>query len=298
MCFRYTDASRYVAGGLRACRVCADGFDACGECGTLLPEGVDCDGCRPDGRVWNYSYKPNPRFFGSGRHRLFLGAELEIIVPDDTYAECVDTVCDRVGRLAYLKRDASIEPRGFELVTHPMDYRFAIEEFPWPLLGELSDLGCQSDDRVGLHVHASRAGFSSPAHIYRWAKLVYRNESHTVALARRRSDYAGFSPAARARVKDSAKGDLRRFGLDRFQAINPHPRHTLELRVFAGSLDPQRVQAALAFTAASIEYTRGLTTADVVRRDGWAWSRFTAWVDYHPEYAPLSAEMEALECAC
>ncbi|MGF6886708.1 hypothetical protein ABIA39_004518 [Nocardia sp. GAS34] len=246
--------------------------------------------------MWNYSYKPDPRFFGAGP--LFLGMELEIVVPQECYQDCVEVVGDRVGSLVYLKRDSSIHPVGFELVSHPMDYRFAMQEFPWPLLGELAEMGCVSDEGVGLHVHASRAGFTSPAHIYRWAKLVYRNESDAVALARRRSPYAEFWPDARARIKDSAKGDLCRFGPNRHHAINPHPRHTLELRVFAGSLQIQQVQAALAFTAASIEYTRGLTAADVVHRDGWAWSRFTDWVRERAEYAPLTAELEALACAC
>ncbi|WP_280335035.1 hypothetical protein [Nocardia wallacei] len=247
--------------------------------------------------MWEYDYKPNPLFFGTGP--LYLGMELEIIVPRRVYGECTDLAGERLGSLAYLKADSSIRPLGFELVTHPMAYSYALERFPWHLLGELADLGCESDARVGLHVHASRAGFDSPAHIYRWAKLLYRNESQTVAVARRRSDrYAGFSAAARARIRDSAKGDLHRFGLDKYQAINPLPRHTLELRVFAGSLDPRVVQAALAFTTASIEYTRTLTSADVLHHGGWSWPRFTAWVHDRPEYAPLTAEWEDLACAC
>ncbi|MGV9678838.1 hypothetical protein ACWDSJ_26440 [Nocardia sp. NPDC003482] len=292
-----TTDSRYVSGGPRVCPSCAERYQRCEFCGTLLPDFADCGECSLSARVRNYSYKPDPRFFGSGP--VFLGWELEIIVPSERFNDAVNTASEQLGRLAYLKHDSSIQPLGFELVTHPMDYSFAMERFPWPLLAELGELGCESDARVGLHVHVSRAGFSSPAHIFRWAKFVYRNESHTVALARRRCNaYAGFSPTARARIKDSAKGDMHRFGLDRYQAINPLPRHTLEVRVFAGSLDPLHVRAALGFTAATVEYTRALRASDVLHHAGWEWPRFAVWVREHPEYAPLWAQMEDLACAC
>ncbi|MEV6096173.1 amidoligase family protein [Nocardia sp. NPDC051981] len=285
-----------MSGGSRVCTHCAQNYRPCEQCGTLLPDRTDCENCGSAGRIWNYNYKPDPRFFGHGP--VFLGLELEIIVPHHNYDACAATVGEHVRDLAYLKHDSSIEPLGFELVTHPMDYQFAIEHFPWPLLERLTELGCRSDHSVGIHVHVSRNGFDSAAHIFRWAKLIYRNESQTVALARRRSRYAVFSPIARERVKHTAKDDLRRYGMNRYQAINPHPRKSLELRVFAGSLGPQQVQAALAFVAASVEYTRTLTSTDVVRHGGWDWEQFTAWVSQREEYAPLRAEMEALACAC
>ncbi|MFI9504190.1 hypothetical protein [Nocardia sp. NPDC052566] len=254
-----------------------------------------CDCCAHPSRVWSYGYKPDPRFHGTGP--LYLGMELEIIVPDSRYSECVAVASDHLGGLGYLKHDSSIRPSGFELVTHPMSYRHAIDHFPWPMLAALRGLGCRTDSSVGLHVHASRDGFDSPAHVYRWMKLLYRNESAVTTLARRRSRYAPFDRAARARVKDTAKGHRPGVGLDRHQAINPYPRSTFELRVFASSLDSRCVQAALALTVASIEYTRGLRVADV-RAGGWEWSRFAAWVAHHPDYQPLAAEMEDLACAC
>ncbi|WP_228835251.1 amidoligase family protein [Nocardia abscessus] len=294
-CSRYSATSRYVSGGHRACGRCVDRFDSCPDCGTLTRRGRSCE-CRIHREhVWHYSYKPDPRFHGEGP--LYLGMELEVIVPDHRYSEAVSVVGDHLGRLGYLKQDSSIHPTGFELVTHPMSYRYAIERFPWPLLGALEELDCETDSTVGLHVHASRDGFDSPAHVYRWMKLLYRNESAVSTLARRRSPYAPFDRTARARVKDTAKGPQHAVGLARNQAINPYPRKTLELRVFASSLDVVRVQAALAFTAASIDYTRRLRVSDV-RAGGWDWARFAAWVHTQPDYQPLWAQMEDLACAC
>lgn len=295
-CNRYSASSRYLSGGFRVCPRCAETrYSPCQVCETLLRENGSCDLCAHPRRVRSYSYKPDPRFHGAGP--LYLGLELEVIVPEHRYDTAVATATTQLGRLGYLKNDSSIQPTGFEIVTHPLSYPFAVEHFPWPLLSELDELGCRTDATVGLHVHASRAGFDSPAHIYRWMKLLYRNEGEVCVLARRRSRYAPFDRAARARARDTAKDHKHALGLDRYQAINPHPRHTLELRIFAGSLDVGQVQAALAFTAASIDYTRTLRIPDI-QAGAWEWGAFAAWVADRPEYASLTAEMGALACAC
>lgn len=70
-----------------------------------------------------------------------------------------------------------------------------------------------------------------------------------------------------------------------------------KLRVFASSLHRQQVLAALAFADASVEYTRGLTAAQIARRCGWEWSAFTAWIATRPHYAALTSELEDLACA-
>ncbi|MGW1742067.1 hypothetical protein ACWCPQ_25055 [Nocardia sp. NPDC001965] len=295
-CNRFSISSRYLSGGFRACTRCAQTrYTECPRCETLLRANGSCDLCAYPQRVRAYSYKPDPRFHGDGP--LYLGLELEVIVPQNRYNDAVAAATTRLGRLGYLKNDSSIHPTGFEIVSHPLSYQYAVDEFPWILLSELDELGCWTDDTVGLHVHASRAGFDSPAHVYRWMKLLYRNEDAVSILARRRSRYAPFDRAARARARDTVKDHKHAAGLDRYQAINPHPRHTLELRVFASSLDLGQVHAALAFTAASIDYTRHLRIPDI-RAGAWEWPRFAAWAANRPEYAPLAAEMEALACAC
>jgi hypothetical protein len=58
------------------------------------------------------------------------------------------------------------------------------------------------------------------------------------------------------------------------------------------------VQAALAFADASVRYTRALTVLDIARHSGWDWSSFTRWLPEHPQYLPLTRELEALACAC
>ncbi|BDU00976.1 MULTISPECIES: hypothetical protein [Nocardia] len=289
-----------VDSGNRVCERCADqDYHECCDCFTLVPvDTTYCDNCADTystahhAAVHDSYYTPELRFHGNGP--LFLGMELEIKTPDRSYRDAVDTAVAHVRDLAYLKEDGSISC-GFELVTHPMSYEYALERFPWQLLNRLRLLGCYTDDGVGIHVHVSRAGFSSPAHAYRWLKFVYRNEESVTTLARRSSTWAQFSPQQRSSALEYAKGGQAGYG--RYQAINVCPEDTFELRVFASSLHPQQVQAALAFAAASVEYTRALSAADIARRRGWEWTAFTTWVRSRPVYSPLLAEMEALACA-
>ncbi|MEV0334491.1 hypothetical protein [Nocardia sp. NPDC050717] len=288
---RTTDS--YTVDGFRAvCEDCREDYTRCRGCRTLIRGREDyCEDCAQpdDSRVHDSDYTPRPIFHGHGP--LFLGLELELRTTIHGYNDSVTTANNELDGVGYLKHDGSISC-GFEVVTHPMSFDYAINEFPWSVLGRLRLLGCYTDDEVGIHVHVSRAGFDSPAHIYRWLKLVYRNETHVTALARRRdSQWASFDPDIRDIAKHLAHGG---HGWGRYHAINPRPAHTFELRVFASSLQRQQVQAALGFAHATVEYTRTLRAHDVVAGHGWEWATFTDWVAEHPEYAALTAELAAL----
>ncbi|MCC3318251.1 hypothetical protein [Nocardia africana] len=299
-CGSRADGLNETEAGADVCGRCEDAdYHRCGGCDILIRCWEDyCDACanqHPDHRgVHSYGYKPEPVFHGTGP--LYLGLELEIKTPRDVFDAAAELAIDQLGDLGYLKEDGSIQPCGYELVTHPMSYDFACQQFPWSLLQRLRILGAYTDTSVGIHVHVSRAGFSSPAHTYRWLKFVYRNESHVKMLARRDSEqWAVFDPGARANAAAHAKGETG--GAFRYQAINVCPDDTFELRVFASSLQAREVQAALAFADASVEYTRALSAADIARRRGWEWAAFTAWLAARPEYRCLTDELEALACA-
>lgn len=314
---RPTDYDTYV------CQRCVSsrGYRECDDCTTLIDSGTYCQsclenlpgyregdcnclGCRasrgddgddddeyPRNLINSYMFKPAPVFHGDGP--TWLGLELEIECDGDR-GDDARTAVDYLGDVGYLKSDGSIN-YGFEIVTHPMSYDWAMSRFPWQMLDELEASGANGDN-TGLHVHISRSGFGSPCHTYRWLKFIHRNADEVRRLARRSSnEWAPFHAIDRRRAKDYAKGA--RNG-NRYQAVNIQNVATLELRVFAASLKRQEVQAALGFAAASVEYTRDLTVADIAKRDGWSWSAFVEWLADRPEYAPLRAELESLACAC
>ncbi|HSJ75495.1 MAG TPA: hypothetical protein VK899_04835, partial [Gemmatimonadales bacterium] len=83
---------------------------------------------------------------------------------------------------------------------------------------------------------------------------------------------------------------------NRYQAINPVNDQTLEVRVFASSLRPREVKAALAFVASTVEYTRDLDANKILTERGWAWSSYVDWTRERPQYRPITEELEALSC--
>ncbi|GIH16133.1 hypothetical protein [Rugosimonospora africana] len=303
----HPDEITTTARGDDVCRLCrgrhywqcaeCDEFnsDDDGHCANGCQSECDCEDCRADrlgDLIHEYDYKPWPVFHGTGP--LFLGMELEIHTSEHRdLDDCADTALEHLGTLGYLKEDGSIGD-GFEIVTHPMSYTWAMANFPWPMLDELRDIGCYTSARTGLHVHVSRDGFDCPSHTYRWMKFVYRNRSQVTRLARRESQqWAAFTDEDRRAVKHYAKGAAG----NRYTAINTGNEATFELRVFASSLHADEVAAALGLAAASVEYTRHLTVP-VIAHGGWTWAAFADWVDTQPQYAVLRAQMEVLACAC
>lgn len=256
-----------------------------------------CFSCRSGqaNPVRSYSYKPRPRFKGTDKHGLFLGMELEIFMDrSHSVTDVARSTQDLLGKVAYLKSDGSIG-YGFELVTHPMSYDYAMNQFPWEVLSHLSDTGSFATEGSGIHVHASRAGFAGAAHEYRWMIFLHRNSRHCQVMARRVSEqWASFGGDQRKIAKDIATkkvSDTRRY-----RAINQTNAHTIEVRIFQSSTDEQTVKATIGLVHASIEYTRVIRSADVIKDEAWTWTRFAAWVSKRPEYAPLWAEMQRLGC--
>ncbi|GIJ49377.1 hypothetical protein Val02_62630 [Virgisporangium aliadipatigenens] len=299
--------------GSTICNDCRSSYRQCEGCdgwnpierrcanGCCDPYDCDCSDCRPDddddddedsgGLVHDYDYKPYPDFYGTGP--LFLGLEVEIETPYDD-GDCASEAIDQLGGVGYLKNDSSIG-HGFELVTHPMSYQWAIANFPWRLFPRLDKYGCGTSDSTGMHVHVSRAAFTSPCHAYRWLKFIYRNEHPITLLAGRSSEqWAAFTDDDRRAVKDYAKGAVGA----RYRAVNTGNSDTFELRIFASTLDPLQIQAALGFAAASVEYTGELTYQTIAHDGGWTWPAFVDWVNARADYAPLAQQMEALTCAC
>jgi hypothetical protein len=124
---------------------------------------------------------------------------------------------------------------------------------------------------------------------------IYRNEQQVKIVARRASDtWAAFTNDDRRAVKDYVKGGRG----ERHRAINTNNDDTFELRVFASSLEPREVQAALGFAAASVEYTRDLTVEQIANGGGWTWPAFVAWLSDQPAYQPLRQELQVLQCVC
>lgn len=284
--------------GTRYCESCYDNcVYTCDDCGDQYWDG-DGHHCDEDGShlINSYSYKPRPYFFGTATYHM--GFELEVESDGNSIRDGAEVIVNSLGERIYLKEDGSLN-QGFEIVTHPHSLDEYQTNFDWSALNQLRRLGFRSWDTstCGLHVHVSRTAFGFAhkrsditkvqAHELRFMKLIYDNERQISRLAGRTSTYATFEDKGRlvSKVKHGSQHN------GRYSAINSENSATLEVRVFRGSLKPQRVLMALELVQCAVEYTRNLHVSASNR--ALSWMMFTGYVvDNASTYPNLFTAME------
>ena len=256
----------------------------CNESDTV--EGKCCRGYRASGTIHDYSCKPAPIFKGTSKHKMYLGFELETELPR------VDSASAYASRAlegaAYLKHDGSISS-GFEIVTHPHTHQQYRENSAllWNTIETLrKDYEARSwdTDTCGLHIHLSRDGFSSGAHLHRFIAFVYHNAPHMMKFAGRKTRFARFNDVYTFDEYDrpvfSIKhkvGNPDRNHTERYSAVNTQNPHTIELRFFRGTMKTSGVLSALDLAQAMVEYTRELRLDDV-KLGALSWEWFADYV--------------------
>ena len=236
--------------------------------------------------VHSYNYKPSPIF--SGADHYYLGVELEIEfkgnIREDNMVDTVNNLYNKLGTRGYLKFDGSLED-GIEIVTHPMSLQYHQEVFPWrDLLLDLQKNKFRSwnTDNCGLHVHICKPNaYKDEAHRIRFMKLIYDNQEQAQLIAGRGcTEYASFDDKGSiiAKVKYDQQDS------DRYSAINVENDNTDEIRIFRGSLRPERVLCAIEFVHASVEYTRNMRI--VPKNKPLSWVRFVAYVSNNSDKYP------------
>jgi hypothetical protein len=280
------------------CESCVDWHASfCEECDVYHSDGP-CGGWDDDRvrDIHDYSYKPDARFGFldsdasdysvkvpiTGRSRVpFMGFELEVEAGRASIVDGVETIKQFLGDdegYVYIKGDGSLNC-GFEIVSHPCTLAGHKTMKLAETLKGLSDLGFRSwrTDTCGLHVHVSRAGFSSPSHVWKFTHFIVDNRQAMVKLAGRNSErWANFNLEGynNGGIKNRAKGYSH---YNRYEAINFQNTRTLELRFFKGSLKVERVLSALELTEGAVEYTRNLTSRDVMS-GGLDFCSFVTWL--------------------
>lgn len=264
------------------CSSCCESYgEWCEGCDSYNREGCEeCEESRSDGGfIHDYSYKPDPIFHStdSDNTRLYFGIEIEIEAKSanwDRRQEAAEYAYRlEMLDLAYLKSDGSLNC-GFEIVTHPMTHAFFKNEAQelWITTNKLKDdmnMQSWSAKTCGLHIHISRLGFGGGAHQHRFLQLIYHNKDFYSALAGRESDnWAKFTDVLDYRTgKPSfAKKINNNRDTDRYSAVNTINRHTLEMRIFKGSLNEGFIKSTIDLAHASVEYTRRMSLQEI--KDG------------------------------
>lgn len=272
-------------------RCCENYAQWCEDCDEYYRD--DCNDCVSNTRlVHDYSYKPDPVFYGNDK--LYFGLELEMEIRSNDILSSSQYVKDNVGEFVYLKQDSSINSggyNGFELVSHPATLAYHTDNHKlWNALDYLREHeGARSWDAksCGIHIHINRNGFKGGAHTHRFLTLIYKNAEQMMRLAGRKSNYARFNDCWGYDEYDRPYFTLQnKLGIgsrdpfhssERYSAVNTNNRHTLELRFFRGTTKPSGVLSAIELAHASVEYTRDLTLSDV-KLGALTWDWFYDWV--------------------
>lgn len=249
------------------CNHCREySYTTCEDCGALIhneeahydddyPYCYECYEKLIDRPIKNYSYKPEPIFYGSGK--MFYGVELEIDRggESDENARTILEVANNESEHIYVKRDSSIE-NGFEIVSHPMTLSYHLENMPW---GKVLDKALQlcyvshNSSCCGLHIHCSRTGFGDTFEKQEKAigRLVYFFEKfwdQLVRLSRRTPENlnrwaAKYATISKTTEETYKKAKDKRMG--RYCAVNLINYSTVEIRMWRGTLRIETLIATL-----------------------------------------------------
>lgn len=286
---------------------CQNNANWCDSCDQYNRDECECDsGSR---LINNYSYKPHPIFYGDDKNNLHFGIELEMEIRDNNLSDSASYIREMLGEFVYLKEDSSINSggyRGFEMVSHPatLDF-FTNHKNLWTSLDYLRRVHtARSWDAksCGLHIHISRKGFKGGAHTHRFLSLIYKNSDKMMKLGGRSSTYAKFNDVWQFDEYDRPYFTLKhkvahpsRSMTERYSAVNTQNEHTLELRFFRGTTNPEGVLSAIQLAHAAVEYTRELTLSDV-KMGALTWEWFADWIQANNgRYPELYSRMSRVD---
>jgi hypothetical protein len=205
-----------------------------------------------DNSIHDYGYKPEPIFYGKGSR--FFGVELEVDIGgrDEDNAQSILEIGNSSDDCIYIKSDGSLND-GMEIVTHPMSLDYHMGYYWEDVLNECVKLGYRSHQTstCGLHVHVNRSSLGDTVERQEAtiSRILYFVEQHWNELLKfsRRSESAMNRWAARYGYESSPKKLLdkakERYG--RYSAVNLCNHHTIEFRMFRGTLKLNTLLATL-----------------------------------------------------
>lgn len=200
--------------------------------------------------------RPDPIFYGKGLRHFGVELEIDSGGQDSGKASKLLAAANDHDPHLYIKTDGSLDD-GLELVTYPMTLDYHLHQMPWEaVLQTARSLGYYSHraGTCGLHVHISRTAFGiteqeQEASI---ARLVYFVEHFWTELLRfsRRTPRQVERWAARYGAKltpEDTKKHLKNLHSNRYMAVNLTNTHTVEIRIFRGTLKLNTLLATLQF---------------------------------------------------
>lgn len=161
----------------------------------------------------------------------------------------------KISEFAFLKHDGSLN-NGFEIVTLPMSIEEHFEKWDrFFSFVEKTKCPISVSNKCGMHVHVSRDVLSH-LQIGKIIAMIYssKNKEFLELIAGRplNNSYTKILPIT---IKDTARQMSRLSHDDRYCAFNLVNSQSVEFRIFAGTMEKERVFANLEFCDAMIKFT-------------------------------------------
>ncbi len=282
------------------CQRCYDNhYTTCEDCGRVIhyddcnylyddDDIAYCDDCyhrHNNGPIRDYSYKPDPEFFGEGDR--YFGVELEIDeggkIGDN--AQALIDLANVLSEHIYIKSDGSLND-GMEIVTHPMTLDYHRSDMPWErLCTKAIHMRYKSHKTTtcGLHVHVNRTAFGETREEQDEAisRVLYFVEHHWAELLKfsRRTEYAMNKWAARYGYKHDPKEimeNAKKGGNGRYACVNIANWSTIEFRMFRGTLKANTIIATLELVDKVCDLALYLTDKEI---SNVSWTTFVKTLD-------------------
>lgn len=225
----------------------------CTSCGTHLETETEfgiCSTCEEEiTNVKNYSYKPDPVFFGTSDAGKYYGLELEYGFNSRT--DALKVVAPHSSAL-YLKADSSIRGGNFqaELVSHPHTFEQLMD--PSSFIHTVAKASVQQRDENGCHIHVSRSSFTDNKHYALFYFLVHASQEFLEFVGGRPlNSYCKYQPIGKIFSKENIPTST-----DRAVVINECNSSTIEIRIFKSTNNPAEIKRFIQFIDSAIEYTR------------------------------------------
>jgi len=277
------------------CQCCYDdNYHRCEECGRIIHDNDTywsgdypyCSHCYDDldTEIEEYSYKPDPIFYGEGNRFFGIELEMDCAGKDDDNARRIKEQANLRCEHIYCKSDGSLDD-GFEIVSHPMTLDYHQHEMPWnDVLREAVRLGYKSHmtSTCGLHVHVNRdaLGENRDEQDEVVEKILFFVETHwnELFIFSRRSEYSMNRWSARYGYEKTGKQILdkaKKGNNGRYAAVNLCPYQTIEFRLFRGTLKLNTLIATLQLVNRIIDIALTMSEDEIANQ---SWSDFVQTV--------------------
>ena len=281
------------------CNSCYDDYyTTCECCGRIIhrdyanyddeDDYAYCDRCyeeRQNSSIHEYNYKPEPIFYGDSKR--YFGVELEIDEggKSNDNADTLLGIGNGIAEHIYIKSDGSLSD-GMEIVTHPMSLNYHKDKMPWAEIMKSAihmDYRSHKTSTCGLHVHVNRTSFGATreAQDECVSRVLYFVEHHWLELLKfsRRTEYQMNRWAARYGYKNSPEEileDAKKGCNGRYACVNITNYHTIEFRMFRGTLKYNTLIATLELVDKICELATDLTDSEL---KSVSWSDFVGSLD-------------------